>query len=403
MKYLCLKTVLVVSFLGFISFSCDKKPTEPFYTGTTPTLTSIGTDTTVFQQDVTITGENFNPDPTKNIIRFGFSETFGYASARAHTGSITTLTFSTPGVSGEYDPYIATELSVTQEDAQYWSNELDIVIAPVSSIFMDDFSFSSGIAFDHDGNCYVVDRAEGMIYKITPEGEKSEFGDPGAGDLAGELEFGPDGWLYFASAWEGEIRKFPPEGGDYEVVDTGDIEEFRCYGLDFDDAGNMYVTGNWESYLWRITPDGEGTILTEVPHGLSVRVFDGYVYWSVRGYGGEPGEGPNQILKAPITADGIGAIETVFEDDEWTGTYLLGAGGLEIDVEGNVYAISSFWENDKVCKFTPTANGYTAEVLIQLQPAMAFMAFNGEFLYITTKEDALIYKIFAGIEGAPHY
>jgi len=55
-----------------------------------------------------------------------------------------------------------------------------------------------------------------------------------------------------------------------------------------------------------------------------------------------------------------------------------------------------------LCQFTPTDDGYEAEVLLVLEPAMGRMAFNGGFLYITTRDETgRIYKVDIGVEGAP--
>ena len=93
------------------------------------------------------------------------------------------------------------------------------------------------------------------------------------------------------------------------------------------------------SDYWRFTPEGEVTQLDiDVQKGISLRIFNGYAYWSDRGWWID--DGNNQILKAPITPDGLGTPEIVFDDPEWSGSFLLGAGALEIDIEGNLYAIS---------------------------------------------------------------
>jgi len=414
MKISFLKYVLAVCFFVFILSSCEEDEPTGFTTDApTPTVTSVEPETLLMLETATITGTSFHPDPTQNIIRLGYDPLFGYVTTRPYAGSGNTLEFYFPKVLGDSIPYIASKLSVTRTDAAYYSNEavitMQVKVPPLWPVFRDDFSQPGGMAFDEEDNLYVADRYDAVIYKITPEGEKSEWGALDPFDNAGELVFGPDGWLYFGAGYGGSgdpsvgvnrLLKFPPEGGDFVVMDNLS-DDFRPYGLDFDDAGNLYVTGNHGSYLWRITPDGEGKVLTEVPHGLSVKVFDGYVYWNVRGVGGEPGEGPNQILRAPITAEGIGGIETVFDDPDWTGAYLLGAGAIELDVDGNVYAISSYWDNGNLCKFTPTDDGYEAEVLVEMVPAMGRMAFNGGFLYISTRDESgRIFKVDLGVEGA---
>ena len=398
MKYFYLKYGLVFILIALIIFSCEEKPIEPYYGGTVPTLTAIVTDTAYYQGTVTITGQDFDPDPTKNIIRFGFNSMFGYATARAHSGSATSLEFFAPAVAGEYDPYIGTKLSVTTEDARYWSNEIDIVIAPVSSIFADGFSWARGIELDKDGNCYCCDADEGVIYKITPEGDKTVYAEAsGPGDIA----FDRDGYLYVTTCYDYQLLRIPPGGGEAEVYSE---EVGPTISVDWDENGNTYVIGSWwedGGGIYRVTPEGEVTHFDDIviDNGRSIRVFDGYVYWSDKGGCCEElGDRNNQIMKAPITADGLGTPETVYSDNEWTGSFIYPAGGIDIDKEGNVYAISSCDQCAYLSRFKPDG---TAEVVFTLQPGMGYIAFSGEFLYITTGETIL--KVFIGIEGAPHY
>lgn len=401
MKCSYLKYVLAVCLLVLILSSCKEDEPTGFTTDApTPSITSVDPDTALFLQPVTITGKNFHPDPTQNIIRFGYNSTFGYATARAHAGNSTSLEFYTPGVAGEYEPYIATVLSVTRTDAAYYSDTLGVHIAPVTSIFRDDFTVAKGIASDPEGNIYCCDTEEGVIYKITQEGDRTVYSETAVGS---QMTF-RDGWLYLSTHWDGPILRIPPGGGDAEVFS----EDFAYpYDLDWDENGNMWVIESWwdgdegTGGIYRRTPDGEVTHFDDifVEHGVSIRVFDGYVYWSDRGMDWE-GEGLNQIMKAPIIGDGLGTPEVVFEDNGWTGDYLWGCGGMDIDSEGNVYAVSGIDQNANLCKFKPDG---TAEVLFVFVPGMRFITISGEFLYLTTYGGGSIIKVFIGIEGAPQY
>jgi hypothetical protein len=267
------------------------------------------------------------------------------------------------------------------------------------SIYRDDFGSTWGIEFDKDGNCYVVDGDDWAVYKITPEGDKTVYAEVSGGP--GDIAFDRDGYLYQCNVWDGEIYKVSPGGGDYEVF-TNEIP--MPFSVDWDESGNMYVVGTWDG-IYRITPGGEISQLDvgEFWHGGDVKVFEGYLYW---GDAGDWGDGPNWIKKAPITPDGVGAPEIVYEDPDWSGDYIWGPHGINIDIEGNVYAVSRYpGECPNLSRFNTDG---TAEVIVELPTTNnKFIAFWGKDAYITTGweggGEGEVFKVYVGIEGAPPY
>ena len=381
-----LKYALPIFFLVAVIFGCEKEtPTAP--EAPTPVITSIEPDSAYGGEPVIITGNNFNPEPNKNIITFG-----GYNSTRAFDATETTLKAIAPAVGGM--EFFTVKVNVIRLDCTHWSNALDFTFPPIMSIFRDDFSNTRGIEFDEDGNCYVSDADDWAVYKITPAGDKTVYADvSGPGDIA----FDRDGYLYLCFGdWDDVIYRIAPGGGDYEVF-TDKIPE--PFSVDWDDNGNMYVIGAWDTHIWRITPDLEISQLDiDIDHGGDVKVFEGYLYWSDRGYWEE---GNNCIMKAPITAGGLGAPEIVYEDPDWSGTYIWGPQGINIDIEGNVYAVSSYDQCSNLSRFKPDG---TAEVFVEL-PTLnnKYIAFFGKDVYITTQWEGVIYKVYVGVEGYPPY
>ena len=380
-----LKYALPIFFLVAVIFGCEKEtPTAP--EAPTPVITSIEPDTAYGGEPVIIKGSNFNPDPEKNIIAFAGK------CVRPDEATETTLKAITPVVGGM--EIVTVKMSVTRIDCEHWSNALDFTFPPIMSIFRNDFSCTRGIEFDKDGNCYVSDPDDWAVYKITPEGDKTVYAETsGPGDIA----FDRDGYLYVCNKWDSEIYRIDPGGGNVELF-TDEVPD--PMSLDWDDNGNMYVIGKWGTHIWRITPGGEVTQLDiDIDHGGSIRVFEGYLYW---GDAGDWGEGPNCIMKAPITADGFGTPETVYEDPDWSGTYIWGPQGIDIDKEGNVYAVSGYWDaTPNLSRFKPDG---TAEVIIELPTSNnKFIAFWEESVYITTQWEGVIYQVYVGKEGAAPY
>jgi hypothetical protein len=163
-----LKYAWPIFYIIAVMFSCEKKtPTAPDVP--TPVITSIVPDSGYSGVPVIITGETFNPEPKKNIITFG-----GYHSTRAYDVTDTTLMAIAPTMGGM--EYVTVNVNVIRLDCTHWSNTLEFTFPPVMSVFRDDFSNTLGIEFDKDGNCYVSDADDWVIYKITTDGEKSVSG-----------------------------------------------------------------------------------------------------------------------------------------------------------------------------------------------------------------------------------
>jgi hypothetical protein len=383
-----LKYILIISIIGLIILNCEEKlPTweDPNPSGaTTPTISSVEPDTTFGGESVIIRGIDFNPNPLKNFVAFGKS------AVEPDSANDSTLYVTTPTVGGM--DYMSVKLKVTVDGCEYWSNELDFTFPPILSTFRDDFSNTRGIEFDQDGNCYVGDPDDWAIYKITPTGDKSVYAwTSGPGDLV----FDRDGYLYVCNRWDDEIYRVDQAGN--EELFTDQISAPFC--IDMDDDGNMYVVSKWND-IYRITPGMDISALgIECTNPQSVRVFEGYLYWSDAG---DWGDGYNRIMKAPITPTGIGDAEAVYEDADWTGTFIWGPSGINIDTKGNVYAVSQWWDGNKnLAKFTPDGSG---QVIVELPTSNnKFIAFWDKCVYITTQWEGVIYKVYVGEDGAPPY
>ena len=397
-----LKYALPIFFLVAVIFGCEKEtPTAP--EAPIPEITSIEPDSAYGGDAAIITGSNFNPDPEKNLIRFGYNPAFGYVSVRANSGNETTLKFIIPKTVTGVGEIITPEVKVTREDCKQWSNGIAFSALPLISIFAEDFGQAHGIEFDQDGNCYVSDPGDEVIWKITPDGEREVYAE--VGWCPGDIVFDRDGYLYVCTCWDGLIVRVPLGGGEPELF-TDEIP--GPMGLDWDENGNMYVVSVWDEGLWRITPEGEITHLdnVEVQHGGDVMVYEGYLYW---GEAGDLGEGENAIKRAPITPDGLGAPEIVYEDPNWSGTYIWGPHGINIDIEGNVYAVSRY-PGDGSPNLSRFNTDGTAEVIAKLPTTNnKYIAFWGEDAYVTWHgnsdegEPGVVYKVHIGKEGAPPY
>lgn len=185
---------------------------------------------------------------------------------------------------------------------------------------------TGGLAVDPDGNLYHADfgypeHVGNTVFKVTPDGEVSEFA---TSDLFTSLTgntFGPDGKLYQSSFGSNNVVAVDPDGtvelltdevrgptgivvtdegrvfvdscrrnqvvevfpdGSAEVV-AGGVGMDCPNGLTIDDEGNLYVVNFSSGFMQRITPDGDIEAIYRFPSGNAHVVHvDGFLYITAR-------------------------------------------------------------------------------------------------------------------------
>ena len=109
--------------------------------------------------------------------------------------------------------------------------------------FTRDILNPSGLAFSPRGELFVTSRAEGIVYKIAPDGAASVFAE-GLGIATG-IAFDPAGDLYVGDR-SGTIFKIriDAEGKPGETFVFATLEpSIAAYHLAFDSQGTLHVTG----------------------------------------------------------------------------------------------------------------------------------------------------------------
>jgi len=334
-------------------------------------------------EEATITGTGFSTDASQNLITFGPSSKFGYKSVRPTTATETSLTFTKPVISAIGDT-ILTEVRVSRiDDADpARSNALNVSFLPLISVYADGFVRARSIAFDAAGDGYVAeyDVDNLRIVKVTATRHEDYSFFP-ATNLRGEIEFDSQGYLWVGTAWEA-LYKIPPGGGD--PIDTELANEnTKC--VSFDANGNLYL-GNMG--VDRVSPDGTVTNLLEVDWpGVASTVADGYLYWWTK-----TEDGPQSLNKAPLTADGIGAIETILEHEQ--GKYWPSS--IVVDTDGNVYGTGGgHWGNPNSASIYKIAPDGTESVVYNLGIESSWgLEFHGGYIYVATQEDGRILKCY---------
>lgn len=154
--------------------------------------------------------------------------------------------------------------------------------------FVRDLMNPTGLAFDREGYLYASSRAEGTVYRISPEGAISTYAE-GMGIATG-IAFDRDGNLYVGDR-SGTIFKINP-GREIFVFATLE-PSIAAYHLAFNAAGTLFVTGPTTSSnqaVHAIDRDGNTTVYYQGlgrAQGIAFDIHDNlYVAASLRGQRG---------------------------------------------------------------------------------------------------------------------
>jgi len=194
--------------------------------------------------------------------------------------------------------------------------------------FVRDLLNATGIAFGPDGFLYASSRAEGTVYRISPEGAISTYAE-GMGIATG-IAFDRAGNLFVGDR-SGTIFKIAPgssPSSSGEIFVYATLEpSIAAYHLAFNDAGTLFVTGPTTSSnqaIHAIDRDGNTTIFYQGlgrAQGLALDAENNlYVAASLRGQRGivriTPGREPslavsgNNLVGLAFLEDGNAALAT---------------------------------------------------------------------------------------------
>jgi len=130
--------------------------------------------------------------------------------------------------------------------------------------FVRDLMNPTGLAFDAEGYLYASSRAEGNVYRISPEGAITTYAE-GMGIATG-IAFDRDGNLFVGdrSGTIFKIGRANPDGASGEIFVYATLEpSIAAYHLAFNDAGTLFVTGPTTSSnqaIHAIDRDGNTTV-----------------------------------------------------------------------------------------------------------------------------------------------
>jgi sugar lactone lactonase YvrE len=373
---------LGLSFAAVLWFTACEGPSQPKYGPENPdpnptgkaaaVLNEVSPEEAYFNEIVTIKGSGFDTRPEFNFVAFGTKV------APVLEATAAELKVKAPLFNGD-----SVQVRVGVKGSELWSNSLDFVFKTLAPKMIDEeIPWPNGVDVDAEGNVFVGSAGEGVIYKITPEGDKSVFATV---PVNGSIRFGPQNNLYVCVKGENKIVRVSADGASVEDVVTLDASPVY---FDWDADKNLYIVGN-DVGIFRLDPSGGLTLQDSVGSPKSCRVFGNHLYvtniWD------------SQILRYEITPDGLTGKEVLLEGDSPV--------SLELDAEGTLYYALA-WESSLYLKKTDGSEEVMYEG--ELAPQMRFMAFHGKYMYLVfTGGDAesagQVFQVYVGAEQAPNY
>jgi sugar lactone lactonase YvrE len=153
-------------------------------------------------------------------------------------------------------------LAFDREGMLYVSSRHDGVVYQITpagnkSVYVEGMGVATGLAFDREGNLYVGDRS-GTVFKISRSRQIYVFATLEASIAAYHLAFGPEDYLYLTGPTTSSFDAV------HRISKAGEVEVFyrglgRPQGLALDAAGHVYVAGSLAGRrgIIRIDPSGK--------------------------------------------------------------------------------------------------------------------------------------------------
>lgn len=409
------KIILLASFL-FIILGCENKITyEPVWDpdkqgAPDPVIYNVQPDSAFGGvMEINLFGENFAPEINRNFVYFG------RISAVVKAASANQLTVIRPI---DLSDTVTIYLSVRDayQSTKFGPYKLEEGIIEVG----EELGRVYSIAIDSSENLYVHRMNDKKIYKITPDGEQSEYGTFTEASTSSAMRMGPGGYLYLQrSTGTGDgfkrLYRIAPGGGEAErfVKLSRSVKSF-----DFDQNGNIY-SGGINSGMFVIHSD---KTFKKVGNYFdfdirSIRVFEGYVYVAA-GYSGTDtllssdsttviavpaGKG---IWRSQILNDGsLSTVEPVFN---WANSGSFSTSEINditFSEEGDMYVATN--NSNPILIIHSDGNTETLYEKILSGPTTHLVWGNGNYIYINrygeNDDVSGVDRVIMGKQGAPYY
>ena len=302
------KVLLVIVVLSLILVSgCDNPKTGSLYDANAtslpqPAITGVSPAGSAYagMDTIVITGTNFSTALGDNSVLFNVTP------AALLKATATQITLKAPLVALD-----SVAIRVSVFGSALFSNTYQYKLIAGMAKFGSFISAeaATSLAVDATGNLYSGFSSNGLeagVAKFTAAGARSVYAPATAGVASWSgMKFGPGGFLYAARNARAMYR-FPANGvGSGAVYQALPVGVF-AYDFDFDQTGTMWIGGN-NSSIYRLATDRTITTFPFVGQIRSMRVYNGYLYFSAKTDAGE------KIWRAQISTSGLGTPEVYFD------------------------------------------------------------------------------------------
>ena len=294
--------VLVILFVS----GCENPKTGSLYDPSAtskaqPTITGVSPSGSAFagMDTIVIAGSNFSSVLAENTVYFNTTAATLLNAAPAQIKLIAPLVALDS---------VAVRVSVFGSDMFSNTLQYKLIAGLVTFGKLITGELASSVTTDATGNIYAgysASAVEAGILKITPAGVRSNYAPGTAGVVAwSSFKMGPGGYIYGARNVRA-LYRFSPGGGSSAALWT-QIVGTTLSDFDFDQSGNMWTGGN-NANIYRIAQDKTVSSYPFVGVVHSLRVYNGYLYFSAKTDAGE------KVWRAQISASGLGTPEIYFD------------------------------------------------------------------------------------------
>ncbi|MFA4906692.1 MAG: IPT/TIG domain-containing protein [archaeon] len=348
-----LMTAMALFWVGACDNDYPDSPWDPDATGLPdPIITSVSpSDSTLDGVGVvTIHGHNFSANMAENFVFFNS----GLATIKEDLSDSTTLIVQVP---------------VVIKDATVNAMDSVKIRVAVQGAYMYGVYPASGVNFklkranvewgrfgmeklhaidsDKDGNVYIASEEKNtagayIIYKITPDNIKSEFGTVIFNIVPG-MKVGWGGALFVTRVNNKTIYRIPATGGAAAAFNTGGLPgSGKAADIDFD-QNVLYAVGTGTlGAAFAISSAGVATASSEYIgfNLVAAKVYNGYLYVAGKYTGTDATIAKEGIWKSPIndTAGTLGTRVPVFDWATFVGVDGPTLLSITMDINGNIYA-----------------------------------------------------------------
>lgn len=343
---------------------------------------------------ITIYGENFAESAEDNLVYFN------NVKADIISAGSTEITVYRPNLVAD-----SAEIKVVSNDALVVAKMGPYKLNPVMERFGSfvDNNELAAIVVDTDENVYAIQFSPLIVYKVTPEGDKTILNDMG-GIPYGAVMGPGDNIVIFQN--KKQIFQMNTATGDSSVF--AEVDKNVRFG-DFDEYGNLYTAGQ-RSDLFVVTSGnttGDPIDVYSRDTILWIRIFNGYVYLLVD-IRSPDADNPELAIWRHEILDATGSLGNRELVLNWTETepYLemeAEPASFTFSADGSLYVGSDYTSPVLMVSADGSQSPLYKDILPSAASDLVWGNMNYMYMILDSDSEYNLIRIDMGAEGAPYY